>query len=210
MLVTIRVNGVQKNISLEKAPRDVNGNSRYLIDHEQLGLAVCASSKTTRAAGLKKYDTKKHPGTFVFQGGGNLEDTLTFIFETLEKKEVTYLKTSSRPVIERIQTSMLEWLDEGLTWTDVDKEFKNWCSPYELKKWGSYQEAFHQFMMCLPCFHTPYAHWEIDETLDKWLEGVKPPSKVQDSAEKQRFMNALVYREFLKLLKAEQEAKGAN
>lgn len=75
-----------KEIQLHRTKNDVNGNPRYVVHYLALGLPDYASTKKTRAAGLKMYRGRDFGGGFVFTSY-NTEHTLEWILEVLHGKD---------------------------------------------------------------------------------------------------------------------------
>lgn len=118
------------------------------------------------------------------------------------------MKTTKKEFKEQVQQHILECLSTDETTNQkeqlerVIKEFMNWYSPYEKKRTPNRQQAFSEFLMCLPsCLSVEYEHHNIYHTLKSWYENCGATYKEQDTTKESQLYHNLIYREFNTLIK---------
>lgn len=132
------------------------------------------------------------------------------------------MNSTNKIVVARIRKSLLEdilALNENtgkgftaprqFTPQEVMESFDNWYGEYERKQTPNRQDAFVEWLRCLPSvLDQPYADHEIEDLLNVWLEGVPNNRKKPfTSDELWNKMGYLIYRELNKMIK--EDAKDA-
>jgi hypothetical protein len=118
------------------------------------------------------------------------------------------MRTTSKAFKEQVQEYIINGLsDDNQTelkskLEDVVSDFHSWYSPYEQKRTPNRQEAFKEFLNCLPSsIHTEYTHYRINQTLKSWFENNGETYKDKPTDKELDLHHHLVYRELNTLLK---------
>lgn len=123
--------------------------------------------------------------------------------------------TSNKQFKELVQQHIIERLDDDET-SDIKvqlirlvDDFKRWHIPYHQRQYPNIQEAFKQYLLCLPgTLHAEYTYYRYNEVLKEWYEACDQTyqeprdSRTQSKEDKeQRLYYALIYRELRTLCK---------
>lgn len=118
------------------------------------------------------------------------------------------MKSNNKIVVNRIREHIKDCLstdntqDLGEQLQAVAKGFHNWYGPYEQKRTPNRQQAFMDWLMCLPGeLSVEYYHHKQEEILDKLLEDVPRTKANYSTQEIQDRYLGLIYREFAKMCK---------
>lgn len=118
------------------------------------------------------------------------------------------MNTNSLKFRDEVQNHIIHSLDEDNGTLEnqlktVVSEFKNWYCPYEQKVNSSRQEAFMNWLTCLPsCLSIEHAHYTVSQTMAKWFTNCGMEYKFPKDTDKEfKTYLYLVSREFNRLCK---------
>lgn len=118
------------------------------------------------------------------------------------------MTTNNKKFKEQVQTHILEILsrDESINTKiqlyNVVSDFNSWYCGYNRKLTPNHQEAFTEFLQCLPSsINVEFEHFEIYNTLRKWFEAIDKPYKESVNSKEAQLYYNLIYREFKTLCK---------
>lgn len=119
------------------------------------------------------------------------------------------LRSNSKEVTERIRKHIVERLNTDYTQdikeqlTAVFDEFQSWYGPYEKRRTPNIQDAFAEFLKCLPsCLSTEYMYVCQREALEYFFDGrARKPKKDWTDEQVSKMYYSLIYREFNALCK---------
>lgn len=118
------------------------------------------------------------------------------------------MRTTKKEFKEQIQEHILNRLSTDETENpkeqiqNVIAEFHNWYSPYEQKHTPNCQEAFSNWLNCLPSgINLEWTYRGVNKTLKSWFENMGETYKDRDTDKEAILYHHLVYREFNTLAK---------
>lgn len=118
------------------------------------------------------------------------------------------MKSNNKIVVNRIREHIKDCLstdntqDLGEQLQAVAKGFHNWYGEYEQKAVPNRQQAFMQWLLCLPSeLSVEFYHNKQRKVMAVLMEGVSAPRKELVDSEIQNRYLGLIYREFSKMCK---------
>ena len=114
------------------------------------------------------------------------------------------MKTSNKKFKVLVQDHIIECLDSDLE--SVINEFHVWYVPHTQKRYPNRQQAFCEFLKCLPSsIGIEYEYYKVSNTVREWYDtcDMTYNEKRSGTSEEFEFYLRLIYREFMTLLKKE-------
>lgn len=109
--------------------------------------------------------------------------------------------TNSNVFRNQVQRHVLNSIEEPATLQDVLEDFNNWYSRHEQRQHPNRQEAFQNWLMCLPTSMSVYYQDALmEDAVQRWFETAEIPFNKKKNFDYPQYYLYLVSKEFFHLL----------